>query len=149
LLAAAAVAAVALAGTLVAVNLGGDSHPSATHKTVKQLSLPKTGGPAIGTCIRFTVDILRDMPVAFSGTAAEVTDGDVLIDVDHWYKGGSADQVRLASNNNIGIVLEGGVNFEAGHRYLVTATDGTVNGCGYTAEWSAELEHSFQEAFGN
>lgn len=150
LLAAAAVAAIALAATLVAVNVGGDSNPTAAaQKTVKHLTLPKVGGPAASMCIRFDVDILRDMPVAFSGTVAEATDTDVLLDVDHWYKGGSADQVELANHNQADVALEGGIQFEVGHRYLVSASDGTVSMCGYSGEWSAEFEQSYQDAFGS
>jgi hypothetical protein len=73
----------------------------------------------------------------------------VLLTVNHWYKGGSADEVRLESNNAPGIAMEGGINFEVGKRYLVTASDGTVSICGFTGEWSADLERSFQEAFGS
>ena len=142
--AAAAVVAAAEAITVAATSGGSSSHP----KTVKHLALA-AGGPASQMCIRFDVGILRDMPVAFSGTVADKTDGDVLLDVDHWYNGGSADQVQLENNNTEGVALKGGVNFAVGQRYLVSASDGTVSGCGYSGEWSAEFEQSFQEAFGS
>ena len=150
LLAAAAVIAIAAAGTAVALTAGNDSghHPVAA-KTVKTLKLPAPAGPGIGTCIRFTIDILRDKPVAFDGTVTAVTDNDVLLTVNHWYKGGSADEVRLISLQSERVALEGTVDFTMGQRYLVTATDGTVNYCGYTAEWSAEMEKNFQQAFGS
>lgn len=150
LLAAAAVVAIAAGGTAVALTVGNDSGGHA--KTVKTLALPKQAGPGgpQTSCVQFTVDILRDMPVAFDGTVSEVTDKDALLTVNHWYKGGTADEVRLENPNYpTEIEMEGGVHFEVGQRYLVTATNGTVNGCGYTAEWSAELEKSFQEAFGS
>lgn len=145
LLAAAAAVVAAAVGITVAVTAGGSS---SNPKTVKHLALPG-GGPAVNMCIRFTVDMLRDMPVAFSGTAAEVTDDNVLLDVDHWYKGGSADQVELSNSNNPQIALEGGIHFETGQRYLVSASDGTVSMCGYSGEWTPELEQSYQEAFGS
>jgi hypothetical protein len=34
-----------------------------------------------------------------------------------------------------------------GQRYLLTATDGTVNGCGFIGPASPELEHAFAQAF--
>jgi hypothetical protein len=146
LLAAAAAVVAAAVGISVAVTAGGSSsHP----KTVKHLALPGGAGGLTSMCIRFDVNILRDMPVAFSGTAAEVTDESVLLDVDHWYKGGSADQVELANSNNPGVALEGGIQFEVGHRYLVSASDGTVSMCGYSGEWTSEFEQSYQEAFGS
>jgi hypothetical protein len=149
LLAAAAVIAIAAAGTAVAltVDSGSSNHPVAT-KTVRTLQLPNAGRPGTTSCIRFMIDILREKPVAFDGTATDVTDSDVLLTVNHWYKGGSADEVRLENYHTPDIALEGGVDFRVGHRYLVTATDGTVNVCGYTAEWSPELAKSFQQAFG-
>jgi hypothetical protein len=75
----------------------------------------------------------------------------VTIDVDHWYKGGSADQVQVANYGGVddAVALEGGVNFEVGKRYLVTASDGQVSMCGFTAEWNAEMEQAFQEAYGS
>jgi hypothetical protein len=148
LLAAAAVVAIAAGGTAVGLTVGSGSSDHA--KTVKTLALPKPAGPGIGnTCIRFTIDILRDKPVAFDGTVSEVTDNDVLLTVNHWYKGGTADEVRLTSSQSLRLALEGTVDFTVGQRYLVTATDGTVNYCGYTAAWSADMERSFQEAFGS
>src|SRR4051794_38758471 len=146
LLAAAAVIVAAAVATTVSLTAGGNSsHP----KTVAHLSLPKAGGGPAGTCLRFTVDILRDKAVAFSGTAEAVTDDDVVLDVDHWYKGGTADQVELANPNVPGIALEGGIQFVVGHRYLVSADDATVSMCGYSGEWSAEMEQSYQDAFGS
>ena len=150
LLAAAAVIVIAAGGTTVALTVGHDSgHNTSAVKTVKTLTMPSAHPGVSATCIRFTVDILRSRQVAFDGTAISVTDKDVLLTVNHWYKGGSADEVRLENNPSPGIALEGGVEFVAGQRYLVTATDGTVNLCGYTAEWSADLAKSFQKAFGS
>jgi hypothetical protein len=144
LLAAAAAVVAAAVGITVAVTAGGSS---STPKTVKHLAM--AGGDSMNMCIQFSVDVLRDMPVAFSGTATEVTDDSALLDVDHWYKGGSADQVELSNNNSEGVALEGGVQFEVGTRYLITASDGYVSMCGYSGEWSPEFEQSFQEAFGS
>ena len=151
LLAAAAVAAIAAGGTVVGLAVGNDSSSTSRGPaTVKTLALPGPARPGIGnTCIRFTVDILREKPVAFDGTVSAVTDHDVLLTVNHWYKGGTADEVRLSSAQSLRVALEGTVDFTVGGRYLVTATDGTVNYCGYTAEWSADLAKAFQEAFGS
>jgi len=150
LLAAAAVIVIAAAGTTLALTVGNDAgHRTSAVKTVKTLKMPSVRPGAPAACIRFTVGILRDKQVAFDGTAISVTDKDVLLTVNHWYRGGSADEVRLENNPSPGIALEGGVEFVAGQRYLVTATDGTVNICGYTAEWSAELAKTFQQAFGS
>jgi hypothetical protein len=47
------------------------------------------------------------------------------------------------------VALEGGVEFADGQTYLVTATDGTVNGCGYSGLATPELQSAFDSAFGS
>ena len=66
--------------------------------------------------------------------------------MDHWYRGGSADLVTV--ENLGGSVALDGVEFVAGDDYLVTATDGVVNVCGFSGPATPELEASFEEAFG-
>ena len=144
LLAAAAAAVIAL-GVGGVVALGGNDSPSTPKTTLALKTQVSTGGPSIGSCIRFSVDILKDMPLAFGGTVTQVSDGTVQITVDHWYKGGDADVVTVAvppANTSVGTV-----DFVEGKRYLVTATDGTVNSCGYTGEATPDLAKAFDEAF--
>ena len=126
----------------------GDDAAPAKQKTVASLRGPSGGGTSSMSCIAFSVDVLKDMPVAFDGTVASVGTDSATLDVNHWYRGGTADQVQVNTYDSQAVALEGGVAFETGHRYLVTATDGTVNICGFTAEWSAETEQAFQQAFG-
>jgi hypothetical protein len=145
--AAAAVVAIAVGGFAV---LGGGGDDPATTTAAKpstmRLSLPAPDAAAM--CIVFSTEILADMPVAFSGTAIDVGDESVLLEVDRWYRGGDQDQVRLSAPSSDAILLEGTVAFAAGQRYLVTATDGVVNSCGYTADWTPEMAAAFADAFG-
>lgn len=113
--------------------------------SVLTLELPP--GEMSMSCVQFDVQILRDMPVALAGTVTTLDPGQVSLDVDHWYKGGSADRVTIAVPENNSVALDG-VDFREGERYLLTATDGTVNGCGFSGPASAELESAFTEAFG-
>lgn len=145
LLAAAAAAVIALGVGGVVAAVGGDANSPKTPRTTLALTSQNSGGPSMGSCIRFSVDILRDMPLAFGGTVTEVGDGSVQLSVDHWYKGGDADVVTIAvppRNTSVGTV-----DFVEGTRYLVTATDGTVNACGYTGEATPDLVKAFDEAF--
>lgn len=143
LAAAALVAAVGAGG--YAILSPGDEAPREA-ASVTELSLP--AGDSMASCIAFDVEILRNMPVAFSGTAVEVEDGRVLLGVDRWYRGGDTDQVRLVTPGEEMVALIGSVTFEEGGRYLVTATDGVVNSCGFSAEWSPEMAENFERAFG-
>jgi hypothetical protein len=140
--AAAAVIAVGIGG---AVALSGGDSGSKPQTTLALKVQDSGGGPTMGSCIMFSVDVLKDMPLAFGGTVTEVSAGSVRIAVDHWYKGGDADVVTVAvppANTSVGTV-----DFVKGKRYLVTATDGTVNSCGYTGEATPDLVKAFDEAF--
>jgi len=43
--------------------------------------------------------------------------------------------------------LIGGVTFEPGQQYLITATDGVVNYCGFSGPATPELQALFDQAF--
>lgn len=146
LLASAAVAVVALGvGAVVAANSGG-STATPTPKSTLALKVADSGGAITSnSCMIFSVDLLRGVPVAFGGTVTDLGDGSVTIAVDKWFKGGTADVVTIATpplNTSAGTV-----EFVKGKRYLVTATNGTVNSCGLTGEATPDFEKSFEEAF--
>lgn len=146
-LVAAAVAALVVTGIGVVAVVDDDAPPATTAPSVLELSLPASD--AMASCIQFSVDVLADMPVAFSGEVTAVEDGAVVLDVDHWYRGGDADTVELAAPDGNAVALIGAVDFQSGKRYLVTANqEGVVNSCGYTAPWSPAMAADFEKAFG-
>ena len=148
--AAAAVAAVAIAASFV---LGGDGDGGGTPapdkpKTTLALNAPTAaGGTTMQSCLMFDVNILRGMPVAFGGTVTDVQPDKVTVDVDHWYKGGTADVATVGVQDGSTVALDG-VEFTKGQKYLITATDGNVNTCGFSGPATPELTKSFEEAFG-
>lgn len=148
------IAVAAAASTVAAVGVGayvigaGDEPADTTAGTSVTLALPGAdGGPTLGSCLPFSVDVLADMPVAFAGTATDVGNDRVVLEVDRWYRGGDADRVRLTAPDAATVSIDA-VEFAEGERYLVTATDGVVNACGYTDKWSADKAAAFDEAFG-
>jgi len=145
LLAAAAAAVVALgAGGLLAQGDDGPA-PKEPATTLALRTADSSGGTSMSSCLAFDVAILRGMPVAFAGTVTDVSGGTVTLDVDHWYKGGDADVVTVtAPGENVAL---DGIELVEGTRYLVTATDGTVNTCGFTGEATPDLVKAFDEAF--
>lgn len=146
-LAAAAAAAVAVLGIGTYTVVSGDDNaaPTAAGPTM-ELSLPGAG--VMASCVGYAVDVLADMPTAFSGTAVEVDDDSVLLEVDRWYRGGDADTVELATPDGELISLSDVVEFTDGERYLVTASEsGTVNSCGFTSKWSPQMADDFDRAF--
>jgi hypothetical protein len=139
-LAAAAAAVVVLAGT--AVVLSGTDDPAAPPMA---LALPGDDG-ALSSCMAFDVAILAQMPIAFEGRAVDVADGVVTLDVTQWYRGGEAEQVTLAAASGMEALI-GGIEFTPGGDYLITATEGNVNFCGYSAPATDDLRAAFAEAF--
>lgn len=138
--------AVAVAAALLVVSGGvalfaglGTSQPS--------MVLRANGSDSMAMCIRFDPSILADMSPAFAGTVTDLTDSRVTLEVDHWYTGGDTDTVEI--NYTPGFeALIGTPTFEVGQQYLITASDGVVNGCGYSGPATPDLEAAFQQAFG-
>jgi hypothetical protein len=147
LAAAAAVVVIVAAGIAgIVATTGGDPAPRTPAATNVALRTPPGG--ATSSCLRFDVELLRNMPVAFAGTATSVSKTAVTLDVDRWYRGGSADLVTVSVPDTQSSVALDGVEFVEGQRYLLTATDGVVNGCGFSGPESPELADAFAQAFG-
>ena len=148
LLAAAGGVAALVGGALV---LGGGFNEQQTLPIAEDptttLALEAPGDALSASCMIFSVDVLREMPVALGGTVTAVEPGSVTLDVDRWYRGGDADVVTISVPENNSVALDG-VDLRSGERYLPTATDGTVNGCGYSGPAGPELEQAYAEAFG-
>jgi ribosomal protein L2 len=87
------------------------------------------------------------MSPAFGGTVVELTDTVATIEVDRWFTGGDAEVVEI--NYTPGFeALIGTPTLEVGQRYLITATDGVVNGCGYSGVATPTTKRPSSEAFG-
>ena len=148
LLTAAAAVLVAALGVGGWSALSGDDNRDqvAREKTVTTLIVPKPDLAAM--CMQLTPETVGQMQVAFDGTVSSIEGEEVTLDVTKWYVGGDTDQVKLVQNSpDAMIALEGDIQLEQGQRYLVTAHDGQVNGCGFTALWSQELQDIFDQAF--
>jgi len=142
--AAIAVAAVAIGGIAFATtNRGAD--PGTLAGPPLELSLGASD--SLASCIMFDVAILADMPLAFEGTVTAVDGKVVTLAVDHWYTSGDAAEVTLAAPAGFEALI-GGISFVEGSSYLITATDGSVNYCGYSDLATPELRAAFDQAFG-
>lgn len=102
--------------------------------------------PALASCMAFSPEILAGMDVAFEGIVTDI-EGDVLtLDVVTWYTGGESDQVTITAPLGMEALILG-ISFEVGGDYLVSATDGVVNYCGYTDVATPQLREAFESAF--
>ena len=106
------------------------------------------GRSIAASCIQFDATRLAGMSPAFAGTVTSVDGGTVTLNVDHWYTGGDAATATLHANSGINTATDG-LAFDVGQHYLITATDGQVNFCGYSGLATPELTAAFQTAFGS
>jgi hypothetical protein len=140
LVGAAAVVALVIGGFAV---FGGPADPQAP-ATAMELSLGD--GDAMASCLAPSADVLRDMQIAFRGTATEIEGEYVTLSVDEWYVGGTEGVVRLFAPAGLEALI-GVIDFQQGDSYLISAWDGTVNYCGFSGEATPELQAMYDEAF--
>ncbi len=152
------VSVVAIAGIGVAVlMLGGDDEPEvALSATTIAASEPgnetdlrlSTGGLNVSaaTCPVVDATIISQAPIAFKGTVTMHGDGVVQLTIDEAYAGADARTATLTSPPGMEGFL-GGVAWDLGSQYLVSANSGVVNFCGRSGRATAELQAVFDQAF--
>jgi hypothetical protein len=140
---AAALALIVAVGGAIALSGNGEDPAAAA-----PLVLTAGGEDQMAMCIQFSVEELAKMPMAFEGTVTAVDGSDVTLSVDHWFKGGDAETVLLDAPQGLEALI-GGIPFESGEQYLITAYDGQVNYCGFSGPSTPEFRASFAEAFGD
>ena len=152
LVAAAAVAVAAIGGGAFALTNGDDDDDKNAKdqdaKPDKELALTLAPYDSMQMCIEFSPDALAPMEVAFSGEVYEVDGDTVRLTPDHWYRGGDGANDVVLTAGDAEVLLEGGITFEEGERYLVSAIDGQVATCGLSAPYSEEMAAAYDEAFG-
>ena len=115
------------------------------------LTLAGTAGLAAGAAERIGREALVELPQTALWSRevnARPGDGEVVrLSVVRWFAGGDATTVELVAPDGMEALI-GGIDFVEGERYLVTATDGVVNYCGFTGLATPELTAIFERAFG-
>ena len=145
----AAAAVLVIAGVGVFAIFGGEDQPVATPPdpapaSVLHLSAP---GSVQGRCAMVTPELLSLQETAFDGTVTAIDGTQVTLEVGHWYRGGNEDLVTVEATDAQLRELIQAVEFEQGGRYLVSATDGSVTVCGFSAPYSDDLAAIYAEAF--
>ena len=137
LAAAVAAAFVVVVGATMLGNLG----------TPEPLVLAANGGDSMAICAPFDQATLATMGPAFAGTVVELTDSVATLEVDRWFTDGEAQVVEIGYTPGFEALI-GTPDLEVGQRYLISTTDGIVNGCGYSGPATADYEATFERAFG-
>lgn len=101
----------------------------------------------MASCLPVTTEYLAEMSPAFAGTVTDVGDDTVTLHVNRWYAGNGPEEVLLTIPAGAVASLIGEIDFREGVTYLITATDGTVNMCGFSGEATTELQAAFDAAF--
>jgi hypothetical protein len=145
----AAAAVLVIAGVGVFALFGGEDQPTApTAKdpgpSVMELSARP---PTTARCAPVSAELLANQETAFDGTVTAIADGLVTLEVGHWYRGGDADQVTVNAPPADLQALVQAADFQTGQRYLVSAHEGFVSVCGFTAAYSDELAALYAEAY--
>lgn len=152
--AAAVVAAVAI-GVAVFNGSGDDAPEFAGTTTVagtaapgKATVLDLSAGTEdlLASCMVLDPTIVGQAPLAFKGTVTLAEGGVVQLTVDEAYRGVDAQVVTLSAPEGQEALI-GGIAWEVGGQYLVTAYDGVVSYCGQTGPATPELQAVFDEAF--
>lgn len=149
LVAAAAVLIIAGVGLFAVLNHDEDppAPPTAADdKTVTELIAPSAEAYA-ARCMVPNAEVLAQQQVAVDGTVTSMADGIVTLAVDEWYAGEATDLVRVQAPEPEMQQLVGAVDLQEGGRYLVSATDGRVTVCGFSAPWSEDLAALYDQAF--
>lgn len=143
-----AVAAVAVLVLAVAGGMGlfggADNPPVATDIP---LELNAGEEDPMAMCIVFSTEELeRVAEIAFEGTVTSTEGARVALAVDTWFRGGDVTTVVLNAPQGMEALI-GGIPFDVGSQYLITAQDGTVNYCGFSGPSTPDLRAAFEEAF--
>jgi hypothetical protein len=152
LVAAAAVAAVGLGVVLAGTGDedGGELADAPIVTTapgkLKVLELSTGTENVMAMCMPITPELIAEMPVAFKGTVDSSEGAIVTLTIDQAYRGTDAQVVTLVAPEGLEALI-GGVAFVPGQQYLITATDGVVNYCGFSGPATPELQALFDQAF--
>lgn len=121
------------------------SVPDAEKPTV--LELTAAGDDIMASCLAIDATIISQSPIAFKGTVTMAENGVVQLTVDEAYAGVDEQVATLSAPEGMEALI-GGVAWEVGAQYLVSAWEGVVSYCGMTGPATTELQAMYDEAFG-
>jgi hypothetical protein len=148
--AAAAVVGVVAVGAVALTRDDGGADVASPTTTVpgKATVLELSAGvdDALASCMALEPSILAGNEVAFRGTVTSADGGVVQLIVDEAYRGVDAQVVTLSSPEGLEALI-GGVEWQVGQPYLVSAFAGVVNYCGQSGPATPELQAIYDAAF--
>jgi hypothetical protein len=147
--AAAVVVGVLGVGGVAALNNGDDKSPPAAAKDKTQTTLVAPA-PSEAKCMVPSSDLLSsNAQTAVDATVVSIGDGQVTLDVNHWYVGEPTDQLVVTDPSPDMQDLVGAVDLEQGGRYLLAGSGGELMACGFSGPYADPLAALYGEAFGS
>lgn len=109
---------------------------------------PPDDGGGMAMCIQFETAVLAASDTAFDGVVTAVDGDQVTFSVNTWYAG-SGEASATLTNNGLGDmgVSGSGSEFEEGARWLISANDGVIAGCGYSLPYDDDFAGDWLSAF--
>ena len=116
--------------------------------SVTQLSV-QGGEAASGKCLtpEAAPQVVSSQSLVVDATVESISGGVVTLAPTRFYAGEETDLVTVTEPGGDLQMLLSAVTFEEGGRYLVSATDGQVTLCGFSAPYSERLAAVYDEAF--
>lgn len=130
--------AVAVAGFGGALPAGGGDQPGGG-------GVP---GGGMSSCLAYDPGLLPTFDVVFDGTVTAIDGDQVTFAVNQGWRNASGSLTLTAPDASVAL-LGDMPDFEVGGRYLVTAASGSINGCGFTLDYSASAAADWAAAFGD
>ncbi|GAA2855054.1 hypothetical protein Acy02nite_73350 [Actinoplanes cyaneus] len=108
-----------------------------------------TGAGIAAKCVEPTAQVLASRAdLAVAATVRDIAGDTVTLQVTHVYKGTDADLIEVPQAPGASEGLMGSGSFEAGRKYLVAASEGSILTCGYSGEADAPgLAGLYEAAF--
>jgi len=147
LVAAAAAVVIAGVGLFGFYALTGDTDDNGGPAAASVTELDVPAGAGAGKCMVPNAEVLADADVAFDGTVTSIVGDVVTLEPTHWYAGGPTDIVEVTAPSEQLQRVASAVIFRTGERYLVSARDGHVTLCGFSAPYDEGLAAVYAEAF--
>jgi hypothetical protein len=125
--------------------------PGATSSVAPTVTeLTATGAASAGKCLtpEAAPEVVASQDTVLDGVVESISGSKVTLAPTRWYAGDETDLVVVeAPGAELEAALLSAVRFEEGGRYLVSATDGVVTLCAFTAPYSPELAAVYEGAF--
>lgn len=137
----------AASGTPGVVDTSGAAVDSNEAPSVTELSVSGSGTSAKCMTPESSPQVVAAQTLVVDATVESISGGVVTLAPTTFYAGEETDLVTVSEPSGDLQMLLSGVDFEEGGRYLVSATDGQVTLCGFSAPYSETLAAVYDEAF--